>query len=104
MRRLARTEQVFWGAERPEANVAVVAQPDGYLRFEVYPASGAPALKQVAPRLSRGCHWLLNIRHQSGRTRIRLAEVGYQDGRERAENPYDYDQARKLIANLFSKD
>ena len=96
-------EKVFWRANRPEASVAIVAQPDGHLRFEVYPTSGAPALKQVAPTLSRGCHWLLNIRHQNGKIRIKLSEVGYEDGRERAELPYDYDQAKRVIANMFSK-
>jgi hypothetical protein len=94
-------EQVCWRNESPEARVEIVAQTDGYLRFEVYPSSGAPALKQVAPALTPGCHWLLTVRHQNGKTRIRLAEVGYGGQSEREEIPYDFDQARQLIANLF---
>lgn len=96
-------EQVFWRTDRSEVSVAIVAQPDGYLRFEVFPSSGAPALKQVAPTLSRGCHWLLNIRHQNGKTRIKLSEIGYEGQNERTESLYDHTQAKKLIANLFSE-
>ena len=97
-------EHVFWREDRPEAKIAIVAQTDGLLRFEIRPSSGAPPFRQVAPELSRGCHWLLNIRHNDGKTRIRLNEVGYAGQSPQTEATYDYDQARALIANMFSKD
>jgi hypothetical protein len=96
-------ERVVFRAQRPEASVAIVAQLDGHLRFEVYPISGVPALKQVAPKLSPGCHWLWNVREKNGKLRIKLTEVGYPNQSEPTEAPYDYEQARNVIANMFTK-
>lgn len=97
------TERVVFRASRPEASVTIVAQPDGHLRFEVYPTSETPPLKQVAPVLSKGCHWLWNIRQKNGKLRIKLAEVGYQNQSVPVEAAYDYEQARNVIANMFTK-